>query len=175
MPQRQPHQPPPQFFQRAGQEQRVVLPIYELDNRVNKQVRIRRLGPYLAQRKLRFKSRSPGTALLVEQIPVPDLALRSLDLQPAVLQDRLQGLQNIASRFGQPHVEGRDRSRLFAGEVVRVGQPDQGVLAEHRGGPQGGPEFVLKTLSSFNEDLKSKQIDLSKTWDPSFVDNASKQ
>jgi predicted phage terminase large subunit-like protein len=62
-------------FQRAGQEQRVVLPIYGLDNRVNKQVRIRRLGPYLAQRKLRFKSRSPGTALLVEQMkdfPVGD-------------------------------------------------------------------------------------------------------
>lgn len=41
--------------------------------------------------------------------------------------------------------------------------------------PQGGPEFVLKTLTSFNDDLKSKQIDLSKTWDPSFVDNALKQ
>jgi predicted phage terminase large subunit-like protein len=62
-------------FQRAGQEQRIVLPIYGLDNRVNKQVRIRRLGPYLAQRALRFKSRSPGTALLVEQMkdfPVGD-------------------------------------------------------------------------------------------------------
>lgn len=41
--------------------------------------------------------------------------------------------------------------------------------------PQGGPEFVLKTLSSFNDELKSKQIDLSKTWDPSFVENANKQ
>jgi predicted phage terminase large subunit-like protein len=62
-------------FQRVGQEQGVVLPIYGLDNRVNKQVRIRRLGPYLAQRRLRFKSRSPGTALLVEQMkdfPVGD-------------------------------------------------------------------------------------------------------
>jgi hypothetical protein len=42
---------------------------------VNKQVRIRRLGPYLSQRKLRFKSRSPGTALLVQQMrdfPVGD-------------------------------------------------------------------------------------------------------
>jgi predicted phage terminase large subunit-like protein len=62
-------------FERAGQEQGVVLPIYGLDNRVNKQVRIRRLGPYLAQRRLRFKSRSPGTALLIEQMkdfPVGD-------------------------------------------------------------------------------------------------------
>ncbi len=41
--------------------------------------------------------------------------------------------------------------------------------------PQGGPEFVLKTLASFNPDLQAKQIDLSKTWDPTFVENANKQ
>jgi NitT/TauT family transport system substrate-binding protein len=41
--------------------------------------------------------------------------------------------------------------------------------------PQGGPEFVLKTLSSFDDALTGKQIDLSKTWDPTFVDNALKQ
>lgn len=40
--------------------------------------------------------------------------------------------------------------------------------------PQGGPEFVLKTLQGFNPDLASKQIDLSKTWDPTFVDAATK-
>jgi NitT/TauT family transport system substrate-binding protein len=40
--------------------------------------------------------------------------------------------------------------------------------------PQGGPEFVLKTLMSFNDDLKTKQIDLAKTWDPTFVENANK-
>jgi NitT/TauT family transport system substrate-binding protein len=40
--------------------------------------------------------------------------------------------------------------------------------------PQGGPEFVLKTLQSFNPELASKQIDLSKTWDPTFVENANK-
>lgn len=39
-----------------------------LDNRVNKLVRIRRLGPYLASGRLRFKRRSPGTRLLVEQL-----------------------------------------------------------------------------------------------------------
>src|SRR5262249_11470492 len=62
-------------FQRLGQELRVELPIWGLNNQINKQVRIRRLGPYLAQRKLRFKSRSPGTALLVQQLrdfPVGD-------------------------------------------------------------------------------------------------------
>jgi len=46
-----------------------------LDNRTNKLVRIRRLGPYLASRRLRFKSGSPGTRLLVEQLqefPISD-------------------------------------------------------------------------------------------------------
>jgi len=32
----------------------------------------------------------------------------------------------------------------------------------------------LKTLSPFNTELASKQIDLSKTWDPTFVENANK-
>jgi predicted phage terminase large subunit-like protein len=39
-----------------------------LDNRVNKLVRIRRLGPYLASRRLRMKSDSPSTRLLVSQL-----------------------------------------------------------------------------------------------------------
>jgi predicted phage terminase large subunit-like protein len=62
-------------FQSVGQQQRVHLPIHRLNNQTNKQVRIRRLGSYLAQRKLRFKSHSPGTALLVQQLrdfPVGD-------------------------------------------------------------------------------------------------------
>jgi len=39
-----------------------------LDNHVNKQVRIRRLGPYLASGRLRFKRGSPSTRLLVDQL-----------------------------------------------------------------------------------------------------------
>ena len=34
---------------------------WSIDNRVNKLVRIRRLGPYLSTRRMRFKSNSPGT------------------------------------------------------------------------------------------------------------------
>ena len=48
---------------------------WPIDNRTNKLVRIRRLGPYLAGRRLRFKSDSPGTRLLVGQLmefPVGD-------------------------------------------------------------------------------------------------------
>ena len=54
-------------FRLAGQQQRVFLPIVEFDNRLNKEVRIRRLGTYLSQRRLRFKTRSPGTALRVQR------------------------------------------------------------------------------------------------------------
>jgi predicted phage terminase large subunit-like protein len=48
---------------------------WPMENHVSKQVRIRRLGPYLASRRLRFKAGSPGTQLLVEQLtmfPVGD-------------------------------------------------------------------------------------------------------
>lgn len=49
--------------------QRVVgVTPWTLDNHVSKPVRIRRLGPYLAGRRIRFKSDSPGTRLLVEQL-----------------------------------------------------------------------------------------------------------
>ncbi len=37
-------------------------------NSINKQVRIRRLGPYLSQRRLRFLAGSASTRLLVEQL-----------------------------------------------------------------------------------------------------------
>ncbi|MBY0527327.1 MAG: hypothetical protein K2R98_28280 [Gemmataceae bacterium] len=62
-------------FQRAGLTQKVDLPIYGLVNTVNKEVRIRRNGPYLSQRRIRFKRRSAGTELLVQQLrdfPVAD-------------------------------------------------------------------------------------------------------
>jgi hypothetical protein len=46
-----------------------------IENLAPKQVRIRRLGAYLSTRRLRFKSDSPGTKLLVEQLmqfPIAD-------------------------------------------------------------------------------------------------------
>ena len=39
-----------------------------IENRVPKQVRIRRIGPYLCSRRLRFRHGSPGTRLLVDQL-----------------------------------------------------------------------------------------------------------
>lgn len=64
-------------------------------NRTNKLVRIRRLGPYLAARRLRFKSGNPGTRLLVHQLmefPVgdfddgPDAAEMAIRLAAEMLQ-----------------------------------------------------------------------------------------
>jgi predicted phage terminase large subunit-like protein len=39
-----------------------------IHNAINKQVRIRRLGPYLSQRRLRFLAGSASTRLLVDQL-----------------------------------------------------------------------------------------------------------
>ncbi len=52
-------------FRRQGM---VDVHPWSIDNRVNKAVRIRRLGPYLSGRRLRFKHDSPGARLLVEQL-----------------------------------------------------------------------------------------------------------
>ncbi len=70
---------------------------WPIENRINKLVRIRRLGPHLAGRRLRFKSNSPSTRLLVEQLkefPVadhddgPDAAEMALRLAAEMLQGR---------------------------------------------------------------------------------------
>lgn len=56
-------------FRRAARLRKYqTLPVFGITNTVNKQVRIRSIGPYLAQRKLWFKSDSPGTRLLVQQL-----------------------------------------------------------------------------------------------------------
>lgn len=44
-----------------------IMP-WPIDNRVSKRVRIRRLGPYLASRRMRFRANHPSTQLLVSQL-----------------------------------------------------------------------------------------------------------
>jgi predicted phage terminase large subunit-like protein len=90
-------------FLRVGQEQQTHLPIFEINNQVNKNVRIRRLGPYLSQRKLRFKTRSPGTALLVQQMK--DFPVGDHDDGPDALE---QGLRLLIELWnGQAQQPGR--------------------------------------------------------------------
>jgi hypothetical protein len=55
-------------FLMAADKQNLHLPIFTLENVVNKKVRIRGLTTWLAQKKMRFKRRSPGTTLLVDQL-----------------------------------------------------------------------------------------------------------
>jgi len=55
-------------LRQRGEERRIYMPLYPINNRVNKVVRIRRLTPLLSQSQLRFKGGSPGTRLLVEQL-----------------------------------------------------------------------------------------------------------
>jgi predicted phage terminase large subunit-like protein len=65
----------PAFTEEFARQGLLGVAPWMLDNRTNKLVRIRRLGPYLASHRLRFKAHSPSTALVVEQLkmfPVAD-------------------------------------------------------------------------------------------------------
>ncbi len=68
-------------FHRIGKSTAFVSLIH---NKENKVVRIRRLGSYLAKRKLRFLQRSAGTKLLVEQLR--DFPLGAYDDGPDALE-----------------------------------------------------------------------------------------
>lgn len=72
-------------FERQGIRGVPVCPIH---NHVNKQVRIRRLGPYLSQRKIRFLANSPSTQMLVDQLR--DFPLGSHDDGPDALEMALR-------------------------------------------------------------------------------------
>ncbi|MCS7306265.1 MAG: phage terminase large subunit [Thermoguttaceae bacterium] len=58
--------------------------LVKIENQVNKQVRIRRLGPLLAQHRLRFKADCPSTRLLVSQLR--DFPLGDYDDGPDALE-----------------------------------------------------------------------------------------
>ena len=87
-------------FQRVGRERHVHLPMYGVNNQVKKEVRIRRIGPYLAQRKLRFKARSPGTLLLVQQLR--DFPVGDHDDGPDALEGAMRVLIDLWNGRQQP-------------------------------------------------------------------------
>jgi len=57
-----------EFRRRVRAQGLVGAQPWTLENHVNKRVRIRRLGPLLARRRMRFLRGSPGAKLLVEQL-----------------------------------------------------------------------------------------------------------
>jgi hypothetical protein len=72
-------------FRRACREQHVGFPRVEMEtNNVNKNVRIRRIGPLLAQRRIRFMKKCQSTQLLVDQLR--DFPLGSHDDGPDALE-----------------------------------------------------------------------------------------
>jgi predicted phage terminase large subunit-like protein len=92
------------LFKEEGQRLRVHLPIYGLNNQTNKQVRIRRLGTYLAQRQLRFKRHSPGTALLVQQLR--DFPVGDHDDGPDALEMAVRLMVDLWNGRQQPRAAG---------------------------------------------------------------------
>jgi predicted phage terminase large subunit-like protein len=79
------------------------IPIVPIVNTVSKNVRIRRLGPYLGQTQIRFKAGSAGTKLLVDQLrdfPVSeyDDGPDSLEMALRVMIDIHNGKANRLSR-----------------------------------------------------------------------------
>lgn len=72
-----------------------------IENRVRKQVRIRRLGPWLAQRRIKFKAGSPGALLLVSQLKdFPDP--HSHDDGPDALEMAVGLLEAATQEFDDP-------------------------------------------------------------------------
>jgi predicted phage terminase large subunit-like protein len=87
-----------QAFLAAGID---MPPIIPFENTAPKPVRIRRLGPPLHQRRMRFKARSPGTALLVQQLR--DFSVGDHDDGPDALE--------MARRGAIELINGRQRQR----------------------------------------------------------------
>jgi predicted phage terminase large subunit-like protein len=94
-------------FRRQGVLSARPVPI---DNHVPKPVRIRRLGPHLSTRRLRFKSDSPGTKLLVEQLQ--QFPVGSHDDGPDALEMALRLLTDVMN--GRAFNDGLG-SRLWVG------------------------------------------------------------
>jgi predicted phage terminase large subunit-like protein len=90
-------------FETEFRRQGVLAPRPRLiDNHVNKLVRIRRLGPHLATGRLKMKSNSPGTALLVDQLR--DFPAGDHDDGPDALEMALRLAEQLAA--GANHHDG---------------------------------------------------------------------
>ena len=83
------------------------IAVLSLENHVNKQLRLRCLGPLLSQRKLRFKANSPSTKLLVPQLQ--DFPLGEHDDGP----DALEMAVRIARDLNRPIVSDGLGNRLI--------------------------------------------------------------
>ena len=77
-----------------------------LDNRINKVVRIRRLGPLLSGKRLKFRNNSPSVKLLVDQLkmfPVGDHddGPDALEMSVRLIQERTSAAASCNERISQ--------------------------------------------------------------------------
>lgn len=86
----------------------IVLPVFGINNHAPKVVRIRRLGPLLAQGRLRFRGGHAGTALLVQQLR--DFPNGEHDDGPDAMEMALR----LAVHLQQGHLHGDGINRLRA-------------------------------------------------------------
>jgi predicted phage terminase large subunit-like protein len=62
----------------------IEQPVFQIENMINKQIRIRRLSPYLSNHQLRLRKSSPGCQVMLEQLR--DFPLASHDDGPDALE-----------------------------------------------------------------------------------------
>lgn len=87
-------------FDRVSRGRGLVVPTFGIDNRVNKEVRIRRLGPYLHQHSFRFRGGSKGAKLLVQQLR--DFPAGAHDDGPDALEMALRTLIDLWNGRNRP-------------------------------------------------------------------------
>jgi predicted phage terminase large subunit-like protein len=73
-----------------SRKRHINMPVMSIHNRVNKEVRIRRLGPHLANKNLRFRANHEGTRMLVNQLR--EFPLSRYDDGPDALEMALRGM-----------------------------------------------------------------------------------
>lgn len=91
-----------EMIESEARKQGLPIPLVGIDNQAPKVVRIRRLGPYLAQRKIRFAD-TPGTRLLVQQLA--EFPEGAHDDGPDSLEMALRILLELLGRRGGGTVE----------------------------------------------------------------------
>ena len=84
-----------------------AVPMVKITNTVNKNIRIRRLGPYLGQGKIRFKANSVGTKLLVDQLK--DFPVANYDDGPDALEMALRVMIDLHN--------GKQKQKIMKGVV----------------------------------------------------------
>ncbi len=87
------------------------FPAYGISNTVPKVVRVRTLGPLLAQRQLKFRRNSPGASLLVQELK---------DFPHGSHDDCADGLE-MAKRLGENLLSERTIER--GGRRIIIGSP----------------------------------------------------